>query len=116
GLLHFKTTHETSMSFDTLGLSQPLLDAVAREGYSEPTPIQARAVPAVLTGRDVLAAAQTGTGKTAAFTLPLLERLAGGTGKNPRVLVLAPTRELANQVADNVRTYGSGLKLKTTTV
>src|SRR5699024_588583 len=75
-----------------------------------------RAIPAILAGRDVLAAAQTGTGKTAAFTLPLLQRLSGSTKKTPRLLVLTPTRELATQVAENVRMYGSGLKLRTTTV
>jgi len=104
------------MSFDSFGLSQPLLAAVARAGYSKPTPIQTRAIPAILAGRDVLAAAQTGTGKTAAFTLPLLQRLSGSTKKTPRLLVLTPTRELATQVAENVRMYGSGLKLRTTTV
>lgn len=105
------------MSFDTLGLSQPLLDAIARENYKQPTPIQARTIPAVLEGHDVLAAAQTGTGKTAAFTLPLLQRLSSGSNRpEPRVLILAPTRELANQVAENTRSHGSGLRLKVTTV
>lgn len=104
------------MSFDELGLNQALLHAVAREGYCEPTPIQAKAIPAVLGGQDVLAAAQTGTGKTAAFTLPLLQRLSGKQQSAPRVLVLTPTRELASQVADNVRGYGRGLELKTTVV
>ncbi len=103
------------MSFENLGLGQALLSAVAREGYTQPTPIQAKAIPAVLSGQDVLAAAQTGTGKTAAFTLPLLERLAAPQSK-PRVLVLTPTRELAAQVAESVRTYGGDLKLKTTVV
>lgn len=104
------------MSFDNLGLGQALLQAVAREGYSEPTPIQTRAIPAVLNGRDVLAAAQTGTGKTAAFSLPLLQRLSGSQQATPRVLVLTPTRELATQVGDNVRTYGRELELKSTVV
>ena len=104
------------MPFDQLGLSQALLRAVAREGYNQPTPIQAKAIPAVLAGHDVLAAAQTGTGKTAAFTLPLLQRLSNTHRTTPRVLVLAPTRELATQVADNVRSYGQGLSLKTTVV
>ncbi|HSV78545.1 MAG TPA: DEAD/DEAH box helicase [Ramlibacter sp.] len=99
------------MSFSKLGLSEGLLQAVAAEGYTEPTPIQAQAIPAVLAGRDLLAAAQTGTGKTAAFTLPLLHKL-GLTPPDPngthrvRTLVLVPTRELAAQVAESVRTYG----------
>lgn len=100
------------MSFQSLGLAEGLLKAVAREGYTEPTPIQAQAIPVILQGRDLLAAAQTGTGKTAAFTLPLLqhlERNAQGTapGRKPRALVLTPTRELAAQVADSVRIYGA---------
>ncbi len=101
------------MSFDTLGLAPALLRAVAAQGYTTPTPIQQRAVPEILAGRDLLAAAQTGTGKTAAFTLPLLHHLqakpAIGARRNPRVLVLVPTRELAVQVEDSVRTYGSGV-------
>ena len=105
------------MSFANLGLSQGLLDAVAREGYTEPTPIQAQAIPAVLQGHDLLAAAQTGTGKTAAFTLPLLQKLLAGQESRPasetrrhvRVLVLVPTRELAAQVSESVRTYGRNL-------
>ena len=103
-------------SFDSLGLSAGLLRAVAEQGYREPTPIQAAAIPVVLEGRDVLARAQTGTGKTAGFTLPLLERFtqspsAGGRRK-PRALILTPTRELAAQVADSVKTYGSHLSLR----
>jgi ATP-dependent RNA helicase RhlE len=99
------------MPFSALGLSQVLLRAIAEQGYTAPTPIQAQAIPAVLDGRDLLAAAQTGTGKTAAFTLPLLERLLASSGRPargqaPRMLVLVPTRELAAQVADSVRTYG----------
>ncbi|WP_370306713.1 DEAD/DEAH box helicase [Sinimarinibacterium flocculans] len=101
------------MSFDTLGLAPPLLRAVAEEGYDTPTPIQQRAVPAILAGRDLLAAAQTGTGKTAAFTLPLLHRLStepvDPARRHVRALVLVPTRELAVQVEDSVRTYGKGL-------
>lgn len=104
------------MSFDHLGLDPTLLHAVSRAGYDEPTPIQARAIPAVLSGRDVLAAAQTGTGKTAAFTLPLLQQLSARRQATPRVLVLTPTRELATQVGDNVRTYGHELALKSTVV
>jgi len=100
------------MSFATLGLADGLLRAVADEGYSVPTPIQARAVPEILAGRDLLAAAQTGTGKTAAFTLPLLHRLAARAApshRRIRVLVLVPTRELAAQVEASVRTYGRHL-------
>ena len=102
------------MSFVTLGLADGLLRAVADEGYSVPTPIQARAIPEILAGRDLLACAQTGTGKTAAFTLPLLQRLAAtphahGTHRHIRVLVLVPTRELAAQVNESVRTYGRHL-------
>jgi ATP-dependent RNA helicase RhlE len=97
------------MSFDSLGLQAELLRAVGEEGYSTPTPIQLQAIPVVLAGRDVLAGAQTGTGKTAAFTLPMLQRLAAQpvTGRRRiRTLVLVPTRELAAQVADNIATYG----------
>jgi len=104
------------MSFVTLGLADGLLRAVADEGYSVPTPIQARAVPEILAGHDLLAAAQTGTGKTAAFTLPLLQMLTANAAPVPyghsraiRVLVLVPTRELAAQVNESVRTYGRHL-------
>jgi ATP-dependent RNA helicase RhlE len=96
------------MSFENLGLSPELLRALADQGYVEPTPIQSQAIPAVLSGRDVLAGAQTGTGKTAAFVLPLLQLLkAAPVGNSPRVLVLTPTRELAAQVAESARTYGA---------
>tara|TARA_R100000005_G_scaffold65943_1_gene34529 strand:+ start:27317 stop:28657 length:1341 start_codon:yes stop_codon:yes gene_type:complete len=97
------------MTFDTLGLSPSLLRAIAEQGYETPSPIQARAIPLILAGKDVMAAAQTGTGKTAAFTLPLLQRLAGGPRVQPhrcRALVLTPTRELAAQVQESVRDYG----------
>ena len=107
------------MTFDQMGLAEPILRAVAEQGYTTPTPIQAQGVPAVLAGGDLLAAAQTGTGKTAAFTLPLLQRLAhtpqarDAKGRViPRVLVLVPTRELAAQVADSVRDYGKYLTLR----
>jgi ATP-dependent RNA helicase RhlE len=104
------------MSFDTLGLSAELLRAVAEQGYSEPTPVQRQAIPVVLQGRDMLAGAQTGTGKTAGFTLPLLQRLSAspqqGRGKRPvRALILTPTRELAAQVGESVETYGRHLPL-----
>jgi ATP-dependent RNA helicase RhlE len=92
------------MQFSDFGLSQPLLRGVVDEGYSTPTPIQVMAIPHVLEGRDLLACAQTGTGKTAAFALPILERLSrakpdsGSTRRTPRVLVLSPTRELSAQI------------------
>lgn len=102
------------MSFAELGLSAELLRAVDAQGYTQPTPIQAQSIPAVLSGRDVLAGAQTGTGKTAAFTLPMLQRLSQSEarGRLPRALVLTPTRELAAQVGESVRTYGQHLPLR----
>jgi ATP-dependent RNA helicase RhlE len=102
------------MSFAELGLAEPLVRAVTEHGYTQPTPIQAQAIPAVLKGGDLLAGAQTGTGKTAGFTLPMLQRLNGGKRPAPRhvrALVLAPTRELAAQVNESVVTYGKYLKL-----
>ena len=107
------------MSFDSLGLSAPILEAVKEQGYDTPSPIQAQAIPLVLKGRDVMAAAQTGTGKTAGFTLPLLEKLSGGERAKPnqiRALVLTPTRELAAQVADSISTYGKNLPLRSAVV
>ena len=107
------------MSFAALGLSAPLLKAVAEQGYSEPSPIQAQAIPAVLQGLGVMAAAQTGTGKTAGFTLPILERLAKGERAKPnqaRALILTPTRELAAQVGASVATYGAYLPLRSAVV
>src|SRR5271155_3888423 len=103
------------MSFSDLGLSPELLRAVADKGYDTPSPIQLQAIPAVLAGRDVLAGAQTGTGKTAGFVLPILQRLAADVAERhraPRALVLAPTRELAAQVAQSVRDYGKYLPLR----
>lgn len=97
------------MSFVSLGLARELLKAVAEAGYETPTPVQLAAIPVILAGRDVQASAQTGTGKTASFTLPLLQRLAATTYNKPRpvrALVLTPTRELAVQVHDSVKTYG----------
>lgn len=105
----------TTMSFSSLGLSEPLLRALAEKGYEQPSPIQAKAIPAVLTGRDLMAAAQTGTGKTAGFTLPMLHNLAKGqkaASNQVRALVLTPTRELAAQVADSVMAYGKYLPMK----
>lgn len=101
------------MKFEDLGLSDTLLEAVKDCGYTEPTPIQAQAIPAILMTRDVVGLAQTGTGKTAGFILPMIEILAGGHAKArmPRSLVLEPTRELAAQVADNFDTYGKNHKL-----
>lgn len=107
------------MHFSELGLSRPILDAIADKGYSTPSPIQAQAIPAVIQGEDLMAAAQTGTGKTAGFTLPLLERLSQGTpAKRGRVrgLILTPTRELAAQIDDNVRAYAKNLQIRSTVV
>jgi len=108
------------MSFDTLGLSAELLRAVADQGYSEPTPVQSQAIPVIIQGKDILAGAQTGTGKTAGFTLPLLQHLSGATpgkGRRPvRALVLTPTRELAAQVGESVETYGKYLPLTSTVI
>jgi ATP-dependent RNA helicase RhlE len=106
------------MSFENLGLSPELLRALADKSYAQPTPIQLKAIPAVLAGRDVLAGAQTGTGKTAAFVLPLLDllRSAQSPGRNPRVLVLAPTRELAAQVAESARSYGKYTAIRVSVV
>lgn len=101
------------MSFSDLGLSDELLKAISDAGYTDPTPIQAQAIPQVLMGRDILGCAQTGTGKTASFTLPMIEILASGRAKArmPRSLILEPTRELAAQVADNFEIYGKYHKL-----
>lgn len=102
------------MTFAELGLCPEILTALTRQGYIEPTPIQAQAIPAVLAGNDVMAAAQTGTGKTAGFTLPILEMLKDGErakANTARVLILTPTRELAAQVGESVATYGADLPL-----
>lgn len=107
------------MSFTSLGLSAAILKAVTQKGYETPSAIQAQAIPAVLEGKDVMAAAQTGTGKTAGFTLPLLERLSQGQragAKQVRALVLTPTRELAAQVGESVETYGQFLPIKSAIV
>ena len=102
-----------TLSFEDLGLSSHLISAVADVGYSTPTPIQEKSIPVVLMGRDVLGCAQTGTGKTASFTLPMIDILAAGRAKArmPRSLILCPTRELAAQVADNFETYGKNTNL-----
>jgi ATP-dependent RNA helicase RhlE len=99
------------MSFSNLGLADEILRAVTEQGYTTPTPIQAQAIPAVLAGGDLLAGAQTGTGKTAGFTLPILHRLSTTAARPIRALILTPTRELAAQVEESVRTYGKYLKL-----
>jgi len=113
---HFKIHF---MSFKSLGLNNALLKAVEKQGYDTPSPIQEKAIPLILEGKDVLASAQTGTGKTAGFTLPMLQLLDGT--RHPkfrpiRALVLTPTRELAAQVYDNVREYGAFLNMKSTVV
>jgi ATP-dependent RNA helicase RhlE len=102
------------MPFEQLGLKAELVRAVSAQGYARTTPVQAKTIPLILEGRDVLAGAQTGTGKTAAFTLPLLQRLSDGTrqGRHPRALILTPTRELAAQVGESVATYGRFLALR----
>jgi ATP-dependent RNA helicase RhlE len=107
------------MSFASLGLSSTILDNLIKKGYDTPSPIQAKAIPVILSGKDVMAAAQTGTGKTAGFTLPLLQRLSQGNrahANQARALILTPTRELAAQVADSVTTYGKNLPLRSTVV
>jgi ATP-dependent RNA helicase RhlE len=107
------------MTFDSLGLSKPILEAVASQGYETPSPIQLQAIPAVMAGKDVMAAAQTGTGKTAGFMLPILERLSKGDpahANQVRALVITPTRELAAQVAASAHTYGRRLSLRSTAI
>ncbi|MCG8360431.1 MAG: DEAD/DEAH box helicase, partial [Kiloniellales bacterium] len=103
------------MKFDDLGLSPEVLKAIGDVGYATPTPIQEKAIPHVLMGRDVLGCAQTGTGKTASFTLPMIDILASGRGRArmPRSLILEPTRELAHQVAESFERYGKYNKLTT---
>lgn len=107
------------MSFTTLGLSDSLVLAVEKEGYTVPTPIQLQAIPAILKGADVMAAAQTGTGKTAGFVLPLLQHLSGESRVKPcraRALILTPTRELAAQVHESIKTYGQNERIKSAVV
>jgi len=107
------------MSFDSLGLSSKILGAVKKQGYDTPSPIQEQAIPAVLSGKDLMAAAQTGTGKTAGFTLPILELLSRGQkaqANQVRTLILTPTRELAAQISDSVQKYGANLPLRSTVV
>jgi ATP-dependent RNA helicase RhlE len=108
------------VNFTDLGLKKPILSTLAKQGYETPTPIQVQAIPPILEGRDVVGLAQTGTGKTAAFTLPLLHRLTGqdlaGGFRPVRVLILSPTRELAQQIETAVRTYGGSMGLRTACV
>ncbi|MCD4676697.1 MAG: DEAD/DEAH box helicase, partial [Desulfobacula sp.] len=106
------------MSFKKLGLRTDLLRAVDAQGYTSPTPIQAQAIPVVFDGRDLLAGARTGTGKTAAFALPILQRLSNTSQKvrRPRALILTPTRELAAQVGESFETYGKHLTLRTSVI
>lgn len=107
------------MSFTSLGLSPEILSALSEKGYETPSAIQSQAIPAILEGHDVMAAAQTGTGKTAGFTLPILELLSKGEKVKPnqaRSLILTPTRELAAQIAENVETYSKNLNLTSTVV
>ena len=107
-------------SFSDFGLLPTILDALAREGYDTPTPIQSQAIPHVLAGRDLCGIAQTGTGKTAAFALPILQRLSQQPARAARgtcrVLVLSPTRELASQIAQSFKSYGGRLPLSTAVV
>ena len=109
----FRLDYQDMTSFSDLGLSPEVLKAVTDAGYETPTPIQAQAIPVALSGRDVLGIAQTGTGKTAAFTLPMIDKLAAGRSKArmPRSLVVAPTRELADQVSASFEKYAKGRKL-----
>jgi ATP-dependent RNA helicase RhlE len=114
-----KAISQATVDFASLGLGEPILKAVAEKGYTQPSPIQGQCIPAVLAGRDVMAAAQTGTGKTAGFTLPMLELLRHGPQARAgvvRALVLTPTRELAAQVAESVRAYGRYLNLRSDVV
>src|SRR3989338_7155536 len=103
------------MNFENLALHPSILKAITESGYTVPTPIQAQAIPAALEGHDLMASAQTGTGKTAAFVLPTLQRLmtpATKNGRGPRVLVLTPTRELANQVTEAAMKYGKHMRFR----
>ena len=106
--------------FANFGLAEPLLNAVISQGYEVPTPIQKQSIPPLLEGRDVIGVAQTGTGKTAAFVLPMLDKIAKQPrppgAKRCRMLILAPTRELASQIANDARAYGRNMRLRTTVV
>jgi superfamily II DNA/RNA helicase len=104
------------MSFEELQLAPPILKALTQCGYSEPTPVQAAAIPKAIAGRDIIASAQTGTGKTAAFVLPALQRLSSDPKPGPRVLVLTPTRELAGQITQAIQTYGRYLRVSSVAI
>ena len=107
------------MTFNELNLSAPLLRAIAEAGYETPSPIQAKAIPSVLEGRDLMGCAQTGTGKTAAFALPMLDRLNAAKPRKPgaiRALILTPTRELALQIGESFAAYGKYQKLRATVI
>ncbi len=109
------------MDFKELGIIEPILRALSEEGYTEPTPIQVDAIPVLMEGKDLLGSAQTGTGKTAAFAVPILQKLVKDTSVRPsfrviRALILAPTRELASQIRDSFKTYGQNLQLKTAVI
>ena len=107
------------MSFNSLGLADTLLKAVSAQGYTTPTPIQKKVIPIILEGKDVLASAQTGTGKTAGFTLPILQILTTGQqlrNRPIRSLILTPTRELAAQIFENVKDYSKFLDIKSTVI
>ena len=106
------------MTFQELGLNEPILRALADQGYEQPSPIQAKAIPPALTGRDVLGCAQTGTGKTCAFAAPILQQLSGrkAQGRPIRALILTPTRELALQIQESFEAYGKYLPLRSTVI
>jgi ATP-dependent RNA helicase RhlE len=104
------------MSFQNLSISEPILAALKEKGYTQPTPIQQQAIPAILSGSDVVACAQTGTGKTACFSIPILQRLSEKGGQGIRGLVLTPTRELAIQVSESINHYGKHLRVKSVLV
>ncbi len=116
-----KDIYVNDLRFSDLGLAEPILAALSAKNYVTPTPIQRKAIPELLEGKDVLGIAQTGTGKTAAFALPILQKLAEHPGssphrRGPRALILAPTRELAGQIADEMRAYGKQLRLRQTVI
>ena len=108
------------LKFNELPLHETILKSLDKSGYETPTPIQAQSIPSLLEGKDLLGIAQTGTGKTAAFTLPMLQKLSGRdfslTAIEPRSLILAPTRELASQIKEQLDKYGEGLKLKSAVI
>ncbi|MDT7044087.1 DEAD/DEAH box helicase [Candidatus Nitronereus thalassa] len=109
-------TESVTLTFESLGVSAPLLQALSKAGLVEPTPIQAQAIPPAMEGRDVLGCAQTGTGKTAAFVIPMIERLMAGPKGHPRALILAPTRELAFQIQETIEKLGRSRRIFATTI